>query len=256
MTDFNANTTGKRSQVRSEMALFSSVRSHNAFEETVERIAGAINARLLSPGDQLPPERELAQQLGVSRSTLHEALRALVEARYLEARRGRMGGTFVARWPKIPSAPERDQILQRLRDQIPSQLDFRRAVEPAAAELAAARATLADVTRLESILESMVGTERAFERYRATDARFHVGIARTADSPLILQAVINLQTALTEVLDLIVYHVNRVLEHSTEYHFRILEAIRQRDPAKARQLMLDHILATENIIHGLIPETD
>lgn len=236
--------------------LFTSVRSHNAFEETVERIAGAIKTRLLSPGDQLPPERELAQQLGVSRSTLREALRVLVEAGYLEARRGRSGGTFVARWPEIPQAPERDMILARMRDQLPGLLDFRRAIEPAAAELAAGRATPEEVAELEGILTGMVGTERTYEHYRASDARFHVGIARAAHSPLILQAVIDVQTALTEVLDLIIYHSERVLQHSTEYHWKIFSAIRERRPDHAHQLMLDHILATENIIHGLVPEAD
>jgi len=235
--------------------LFTSVQSHNALEQTVERITGAIKVRLLGPGDQLPPERELAQQLGVSRSTLREALSALVKAGFLEVRRGRTGGTFVVRWPDIPAMPRREVIVARMRDQIPTQLDFRRAVEPAAAELAAARATPAAVTELEAILASMVGSERDFDRYRATDVRFHVGIARAANSPMILQAVTDIQTALTDVLDLIVYHVKRVLLHSSEYHTRILEAIRRGDEAQAHQLMLDHILATENIIHGLIPET-
>ncbi len=65
-----------------------------------------------------------------------------------------------------------------------------------------------------------------------------------------------LHTSLTEVLDLIVHHSEEVLRHSTEYHRRILEAIRDHRPAQARQLMLDHILATENIIRGLVPEME
>ena len=243
-----------RSKVRD--SIFVPVRSGNTFEETVSRVAGAIKARLLSPGDQLPPERELARQLGVSRATLREALRVLVEAGYLEVRPGRAGGTFVARWPEEPRKPRQAAIIARIRDQLPGWLDYRRAVEPTAAELAALRATEEDVHLLEEILQGMEGMETSFALYRASDARFHVSIARVARSPRILQAVIDVQTALTEILDLIIYHSRRVLEHSTEYHWRIFEAIRDHRPEDAFRFMRDHIAATENIIHGLVPEAD
>ncbi len=235
-------------------SLFPPVRSRNTFEETVECIAGAIKARLLSPGDRLPPERELARQLGISRATLREALRVLINAGYLEVRPGRSGGTFVARWPEPPRAPQQVVIIARVRDQLPALLDYRRAVEPTAAELAAQRATPAEISELEGILQRLTGQEENFAVYRAQDARFHVGIARAAKSPLIHHAVVEVQTALTEILDLIVYHSSRVLQHSTEYHWRIFEAIARREPEEARQLMVGHISATEHIIHGLVPE--
>lgn len=237
-------------------AVFSPVRSRNVVEEAVDRIAGVIKARLVRVGDQLPPERELARRLGISRSTLRGALCILVDAGYLEVRRGRRGGTFVARWPDLPRARERRAVLDRIRQQIPAILDFRRAVEPAAAELAADRASPAEVRELAQLFNQMRGTERNFTIYRAYDARFHVEIAAAAKSPLLLDSVVRLQTSLTEVLDLVVHHSEEVLRHSTEYHRRILEAIRDHKPAQARQLMLDHILATENIVHGLVPEVE
>lgn len=237
-------------------AVFAPVRSRNVVEETVERIAGVIKARLVRVGDQLPPERTLARRLGISRSTLREALRILVDAGYLEVRRGRRGGTFVARWPDLPRPRERRAVLARLRSEIPAILDFRRAVEPAAAELAAERACPAEIRELEQLLSAMKGAERNFTVYRAYDARFHVAVAACAKSPLLLDSVVRLQTSLTEVLDLIVHHSEEVLRHSTEYHWKILEAIRGQRPPQARQLMLDHILATENIVRGLVPEVE
>src|SRR5689334_15639652 len=71
------------------------VRGGNAFEITVARLAQAIKLGLVSEGERLPAERDLAGRLQVSRVTLREAIRALREAGYLEARRGRSGGTFV-----------------------------------------------------------------------------------------------------------------------------------------------------------------
>src|SRR5215813_15127437 len=71
------------------------VRGGNAFEITVARLAQAIRLGMVADGERLPPERELAERLQVSRVTLREAIGALRDTGYLESRRGRSGGTFV-----------------------------------------------------------------------------------------------------------------------------------------------------------------
>ena len=75
--------------------VFRPVRAGNAFEETVERLLSVVKLGLLGPGDRLPPERELAARLEVSRMTPREAIRALQQAGYVSSRRGCHGGTFV-----------------------------------------------------------------------------------------------------------------------------------------------------------------
>ncbi len=77
-------------------AIFERVQPPTTFEETVERLGTAIKVGLLAPGSKLPPERELAEQLDISRSTLRQALTTLVQSGHLVAARGRGGGTFVA----------------------------------------------------------------------------------------------------------------------------------------------------------------
>ena len=74
---------------------FRAIRSGNAFEECVERVLSAVKLGLVSPGERLPAERDLAGRLGVSRVTLRDALRSLADAGWLEIRRGRHGGAFV-----------------------------------------------------------------------------------------------------------------------------------------------------------------
>jgi DNA-binding FadR family transcriptional regulator len=234
--------------------IFSSIHSANPLEETMARIVGAIKARLLSPGDRLPSERDLAVQLGVSRSTLRIALQNLVQAGWLEVRRGRSGGAFVARWPLMPSPRRLPEVLTRHREGLPALLDYRRAVESAAAAFAAERASLDEIAELETLTGAIDGRETDFEAYRAGDARFHIGIAYAAHSPRLLEAVTEVQSAMTEVLDVIIYHSVQVLGHSTDYHWRILDAIRIRDGEGARRSMLDHVMATENVIYGLVPE--
>jgi DNA-binding FadR family transcriptional regulator len=85
----------KRTGTTKAVPVWRPVRGGNAFEITVARLVQAIRLGLTSVGERLPPERELAERLRVSRVTLREAIRALREAGYLESRRGRTGGTFV-----------------------------------------------------------------------------------------------------------------------------------------------------------------
>jgi DNA-binding GntR family transcriptional regulator len=88
--------------------IFAPVRSQTAFEETLDRLGTAIKLGLLAPGTRLPAERELCEQLGIARSTLRQALTALVQSGHLHAVRGRGGGTFVADAlpPSEPPSPE------------------------------------------------------------------------------------------------------------------------------------------------------
>ena len=72
------------------------MRPGNAFEDTVGRLLQTIRLGVLQPGESLPPERELAARLGVSRDTVREAIKSLSDAGYLVSRRGRYGGTFLA----------------------------------------------------------------------------------------------------------------------------------------------------------------
>src|SRR5262249_1529538 len=115
------------------------------------------------------------------------------------------------------------------------------------------RASPDEVAELEALTGAIDGREDDFEAYRAGDARFHIGIARAAHSPRLLEAVTEVQAAMTEVLDVIIYHSIQVLGHSTDYHWRILDAIRTHDAEAARRAMLAPVMATEHVIHGPVP---
>src|SRR5918997_822171 len=128
--------------------LFSPVRSQTAFEETLERLGTAIRLGLLEPGARLPAERDLCTQLGISRSTLRQALTALVQSGHLHAVRGRRGGTFVADRPP-PSRPPSHEELEGWRDVCDSRL----ATELGVAVLACRRAGPAELQPLDELLE-------------------------------------------------------------------------------------------------------
>ena len=90
-------TPAEPAEVLSAGLLLTPARPANAFEETVQRLLQSIRLGLIAPGERLPPERELAGMLEVSRDTLREAIGSLAEAGWVVARRGRYGGTFVVR---------------------------------------------------------------------------------------------------------------------------------------------------------------
>src|SRR3712207_4414982 len=126
-------------------SVFDKVQPPTTFEETVERLGTAIRLGLLLPGTQLPPERDLAEQLRISRSTLRQALTTLVQSGHLVAVRGRSGGTFVADAPPLSGKDKDDPLGERAR----AILDERVAVETGATVLAAERAEDADFARLD-----------------------------------------------------------------------------------------------------------
>ena len=115
--------------------------SGNAFEVTIEQLATAIRLGVFTRGEALPPERELAERLGVSRNTLREAIAALREAGFVATRRGRGGGTWVTYAGTEPGAAG-TEVADGI--DVEDALNFREVVEPGAAELAARRTLTAD----------------------------------------------------------------------------------------------------------------
>ena len=140
-------------------AVFKPVEPPTTFEETVERLGTAIRLGLLVPGSRLPAERDLAEQLCISRSTLRQALNTLVQSGHLVALRGRTGGTFVAESP--PLAERTPQKTEPLGDEARAVLDYRVAVETGVTVLAAERADEGDFERLDVLVARMDAMRRS-----------------------------------------------------------------------------------------------
>jgi GntR family transcriptional repressor for pyruvate dehydrogenase complex len=227
--------------------VFAPVRSQTAFEETVDRLGTAIKLGLLAPGSQLPAERELCTRLGIARSTLRQALTALSQSGHVFATRGRGGGTFVSD-PQPPADPPSEEMLSRWRETC----DRRLAIELGVAVLAAERAGPEALAGLEEVAIALDDSLEDFTAYRQADIRLHVGLAEAAGSTWLVQAMTEVQGAMTDLIAYIA-HPPEVLASSNAQHRRLLSAIREGDAMRAAQVMTEHLQGTEHVLAGLLP---
>ncbi|MEO7754707.1 MAG: FCD domain-containing protein [Terracoccus sp.] len=229
----------------------------NAFENTVEQLARAIRLGAIADGEQLPPERELAERLAVSRTTLREAIAALRDAGLVTTRRGRGGGTRVTYAAPQPSSSTRDLTgvlsgtFVRSGAAMQDALTFRRVVEPGAAWLAATQPLAAD--QRAWLTESLREVDHAAENsaHRVADSRLHLAIATLSGSPMLIDAVTRSQSALHDML-MAIPVLRRNIEHSNSQHDQVVDAILGGDADGARVAMEEHCDATSALLRGLI----
>jgi GntR family transcriptional repressor for pyruvate dehydrogenase complex len=231
-------------------AVFRPVRTGNAFEETVERLLDGIRLGVHGNGDRLPPERELAARLGVSRVTVRDALRELAAAGYVETRRGRFGGTFVTYQPDPIPHRELARAARGMGDLLTDALTFRRVAEAGAAETAA-RATLSRRQREELTASLAAVAEAELAGYRQADTRLHLAVAEAAGSAMLTTAVVEVRVHLVDLLNAIPM-LERNLVHSNRQHAAIVQAILAGDPARARRAMEEHVDGTAALLRGFL----
>jgi DNA-binding FadR family transcriptional regulator len=232
-------------------AVFRPVRAGNAFEETVERVLTAIKLGVVTPGERLPSERDLAERLGVSRVTLREALRALQRAGHVESSRGRYGGTFVNRvQPRMSAAAARRLALDSGGD-LEDLLVLREVLEVGAAGHAAASGDSPDGRReLKRRLADCQGATDPAE-YRRLDSRLHLAIAEVTGSGSLTSAVAGMRMRVNVMLDAIPV-LDRNIRHSDRHHEQIVEAIIAGDVVGARDAMSEHVAATAALLRGFL----
>ena len=226
------------------------IRGHHAFESCVEQLATAIRLGIYPRGSTLPPERELAERLGVSRATLREAIAALRAADFVSTTRGRGGGTVVDYRPQKPSARRARALLPRS-EHLHDVLVFRRVVEPGASHIAASRDLTAEQRDFLTGAHAQVASATDPAEHRQADSRFHLAIAAVTESPLTVRSVTAVQSDLHDMLSAIpVLEVN--IEHSSRQHRAILNAILKGEATKARRVMESHCDDTAALLRGLL----
>ncbi|HVO54030.1 MAG TPA: FCD domain-containing protein [Solirubrobacterales bacterium] len=219
--------------------------SRNPFEETVARLARAIRLGVVPVGEKFPSERELSESLGVSRTTVREAIRGLEQSGYVATERGRFGGTTVLRQEATTSSSDRKELLG---SDLLDTLDLRRALEPGAAALAAERATPAQIDQIHVSLEEQVPPAE----YPRANCRFHLLIAQATASEQIIRALSDAELRIMEVF-LVAPRLEASVDHSAVQHRAIADAIEVGDADAAYRTMSEHIAASDVIMREMIP---
>lgn len=234
------------------LAVFTPVRQSRASGEIVSQIERAIFAQELAPGDRLQSERELAEQFGVSRITVRDALRVLEARGLIRVKVGAMGGAFVAD-ANTDRVAESISTLIRLRRMSLSELaEARKVVEAATAELAAQRADAAAVSRLQQNVDRSRPVIREPITHADAAMDFHVELARAAGND-ILEATVEayrelLVPAIRDLRD------DRSGRATQKAHEELVEAVRRHDPEGARDIMVTHLADFEKRLRRSLAE--
>lgn len=211
-------------------------------------IARDLEQRVLEgsyrPGDRLPAERELAATLGVSRSSLREAIQKLVTRGLLQSRQG--GGTYVTDRLEAGFSEPWEEMLQSHPAVGEDLLEFRHMLEASAAAWAAQRATEADRERLRRSFAAMV---KAFdgddlEQKVEQDLGFHMAIAEASHNVVVGHLTASLLRVMRDQLRRNLAELTRVPEHGAQImaqHGAILEAIEAGAPDRAKESAATHI---------------
>lgn len=222
----------------------SPARRSKTSEGVVLQLREMIHRGELRPGDRLPPERDLARILGVSRPTLRAGIRSLAAVGVLQSRQG--AGTFVVESdgpPSLDSSPLR--LMASLHGFTSAEMfEARRALEMSVAALAAERSTGEQLATMSEEIAGMYASLDDPEQYLVHDMSFHQTVA-AASGNRILTVLMNMVA--TVLFEYRIKTVNRAndLKESAEMHRRIYRAIRDRDPEAARATMREHLVSAQ-----------
>lgn len=229
------------------------VRPRRAHEHVAEEIRRRIGLRFVRAGESLPSDREMAEEFGVGRATVQQAIRLLEADRLVVTRRGRHGGTFVLSLHEDELA--RDYLVARLRrseQAIVEAVEFRAIVEPHAAALAATHRTDDELTSLRQVAESAATVEDD-ATFTARDNAFHLAIATAARNAFVREAVVQIRLILNDAL--LARPADPEWQRRTAVeHGAILDAIAEQDAAAAAEAMRAHASWTAENVRAMLAD--
>ena len=223
---------------------FEAVRKNKVYEEVAQQIERLI-LKKLRPGDKLPSERELAEMLKVSRSSIRDAIRGLELRGLVEPRQG--AGTIVRESAVEPLANPFAGALKRRKEMVSELLDFRKMLEPPLAARAATHASADEISELEEILQRQEAKQSQGEPAVAEDAEFHYSVALASGNSVVLKVLDIIMDLLRDTRERSLQVEGRP-QKSLAGHRRILAAIKRHDAEGAKSAMRRHIEDVEEIV--------
>src|SRR5215467_8599347 len=223
---------------------FGAIRRNKVYEEVAKQIERLI-LKKLQPGDKLPSERELAEMLSVSRSSIRDAIRSLELMGLVEPRQG--AGTIVREVSADTLVNPLSSLLVRQQEQVSELLDFRKMLEPPLASRAATHASTEEIAEMEEILRRQ--DERLSHGHLAIeeDSEFHYSVAMASGNSVVLKVLDILMDLLRETRERSLQVEGRQ-QKSQAGHRLILSAIKRHDQEAAKAAMRRHIEDVEEMV--------
>jgi GntR family transcriptional repressor for pyruvate dehydrogenase complex len=219
--------------------LYKVIQASRLYEQIVQQIEASILKGELSEGSQLPAERDLAKQFGVSRTAVREAIKALQEKGLVDAFPGR--GTFVTNGTSNSMRRSLDRIIKSGDpDGWGYLVEVREILEPEIAALAAVRATDQDIATMRDAVDVMDQAVQESDAFIEADLDFHLALAEAAANPIVLSLIDSIVGLLREQR-LRIFGIGGGPQRGQHHHKRILDAIKRHDPQAARAAMQAHL---------------
>jgi GntR family transcriptional regulator, transcriptional repressor for pyruvate dehydrogenase complex len=212
---------------------------HQTMTEAVtDRLLTLISSGQLGPGDMLPPERDLAEQLQIGRTTVREALKHLTLVGILEAKRG--SGTYVSSNFRNHLARQLDWSLFLSASQVEELFEIRHALEILAAQLAAQRATPEELEKIAVYQQLLPIEERDVNRETEIDLAFHEAIAQASHNELLVSLMSSVRSLLRRYMAQSI-SMTESMESTYQEHDAVYQAIQAHDPARTTRAMTAHL---------------
>lgn len=219
-------------------------------DEAIEKIKAMIVSGALAPGDRLPKESELAAELGLSRNSLREAVRALSLIRILDVRQG--DGTYVTSLDPQLLLEALSFVVDFHRDDTVLEfLAVRRILEPAATAMAASRIEEEELNALSAQLDAL-GSDPSVEALVAGDLEFHRGIVRASGNSVLCSLLDGLSGPTTRARVWRGLTQEDAVSRTLHEHRAILAALRDRDAEAARSWATVHVASVEQWLRSTL----
>lgn len=225
---------------------FQPIKPKKVSSQIADQIRSSILAGEFSPGDKLPPERELAEMFGVSRPSVREALNVLASSGLVMSYQG--GGTVVMSLVDAAGGNPLSELIRTQQDRALDVIEVRKCMESWTAYYAAQRALPEDLRRMEEIVSGMERNLEGLQPSEDLDANFHIVIARATHNIVWLHLMQSLFDAMKEFQQSVwraVYITGEDHHQLYLHHRRVFEAIKARDAEAARCAMMEHLTFAE-----------
>jgi GntR family transcriptional repressor for pyruvate dehydrogenase complex len=235
--------------------MLSPIKNRRFTDRILAQLKEYILSRQTLPGERLPSEAEFAEIFGVSRGTIREALHILEHDGIVRIKKGPGGGLFLSEGNLVQVIDSIFFTMQWEKISFDTLIETRKPLEDKIARLASVRAEEEDIQEIEQILKKMEAPDLSHDLFVQYDTDFHVALAKAAKNKVLLMFMVAVKDLHNRVVDYSELH-DHLFPAAREYHRKILDAVKDKDPDRAAEMMAEHLDYFEKHFRNHVQSTD